>query len=403
MKNFHIFILTLVSLLLAFSSCNTVIYGGGKLDDSSYSTPQTLPIRGQAPSEVSSPLDKQVNFVSPGQSKKKNSNSNAGNDVTQKKIESVANDGAVGHVQTTVVGSAEVQDDYRDEPEGDPSSAQAVVVAVGKDNQHPSRTSYDPFVGGKLLVDLDEASQNFTYPINGKYSSGYGSRGRGWHSGVDLTAPAGTPIYAVFDGKVRMSKPYGGYGNMIVLQHANGLETVYGHCSQNLVREGEVVKSGDKIALCGRTGRASGTHLHFEVRVAGQTLNPALLLNYSLKTNQTGVLKVVKSGSRIAASRSNDSNSTQEPQTKPNTPPREALLAQAKEATSTNTNVSSSENSAKSNKSSSATGASVHTVVKGDTLYAIAKKNGTTVDKLCALNNINKSVILKLGLKLKVK
>lgn len=104
------------------------------------------------------------------------------------------------------------------------------------------------------------------------------------HTGVDIKAVPNDTIRAAFSGVVRMSKPYSGYGNIIVIRHYNGMETAYAHNSRNLVTVNDVVKAGDPIALAGRTGRATTEHLHFEFRVANQALNPSLLLEHRKPT-----------------------------------------------------------------------------------------------------------------------
>ena len=103
----------------------------------------------------------------------------------------------------------------------------------------------------------------------------------GTHSGVDLKTKPNDPIYAAFDGVVTMSQVYSGYGNCIILRHANGLETLYSHNSKNLVKVGEHVKCGQQIALTGRTGRATTEHLHFEVRVNGIHYNPNMIFDHN--------------------------------------------------------------------------------------------------------------------------
>ena len=92
---------------------------------------------------------------------------------------------------------------------------------------------------------------------------------------MDIKTKDRDSIYAAFDGEVVFSKPYHGYGNLIRIKHANGLETYYSHNSENLVKEGQHVKAGQVIALVGQTGRATTPHLHFEIRVNGKARNPA--------------------------------------------------------------------------------------------------------------------------------
>lgn len=144
----------------------------------------------------------------------------------------------------------------------------------------------DPY-GGKseLLVDLTAiGNDEWHFPLPGaKVISHYGSRGGRRHSGVDLKTRPNDSIYAVFDGIVTMSEVFAGYGNCIKIYHENGLVTLYSHNSRNLVKAGEYVKSGQAIALTGRTGRATTEHLHFEVRVNDRHYDPQLLFDYATK------------------------------------------------------------------------------------------------------------------------
>ena len=120
------------------------------------------------------------------------------------------------------------------------------------------------------------STKQWCFPLPGaKVISPYGKRGRRRHSGVDIKTKDRDSIYAAFDGEVVFSKPYYGYGNLMRIKHANGLETYYSHNSENLVKEGQHVKAGQVIALVGQTGRATTPHLHFEIRVNGKTRNPA--------------------------------------------------------------------------------------------------------------------------------
>lgn len=149
-----------------------------------------------------------------------------------------------------------------------------------------------------LTVDLGQyGNEEWCYPLEGsKVISPFG--GRRHHSGVDIKTRPNDNIKAVFDGVVRFAQPYYGYGNVIVIRHANGLETLYSHNSKNLVKVGDRVKAGDVIALTGRTGRATTEHCHFEVRVNGKIVNPGKLFNFetrSLKTDLLGFNKYGKS------------------------------------------------------------------------------------------------------------
>lgn len=119
---------------------------------------------------------------------------------------------------------------------------------------------------------------SFINPTSGIISSRYGARWNRQHKGIDVAASTGTPIYASAGGTVTYSAyNSGGYGYLIKLSHGNGVETYYGHCSQLLVSSGQSVSQGQLIAKVGNTGRSTGPHLHFEVRVNGSAQNP---LNY---------------------------------------------------------------------------------------------------------------------------
>ncbi|MET1111323.1 MAG: M23 family metallopeptidase [Allosphingosinicella sp.] len=125
-----------------------------------------------------------------------------------------------------------------------------------------------------------------TEPVRGtNFTSGYGVRsdpfrGRAaMHAGIDLAGPIGTPIYATADGVVQRSEyNNGGYGNLVELDHGHGIQTRYGHLSKSMVVAGQKVKRGDVIALMGSTGRSTGSHLHYEVRIDGKAVNPVPFL-----------------------------------------------------------------------------------------------------------------------------
>ena len=141
-------------------------------------------------------------------------------------------------------------------------------------------------------------SQNWCYPLPGaKVISPYGARGGRSHSGTDLKTKANDNILAAFDGEVVFSGNYYGYGNLVRIKHANGLETYYSHNSKNLVKQGDRVKAGDVIALTGRTGRATTEHLHFETRINGQHVNSNRFFDHT--THQLRADAFSKDGSMI--------------------------------------------------------------------------------------------------------
>lgn len=135
------------------------------------------------------------------------------------------------------------------------------------------------------IIDLSQIQEeDYAFPLpDAKVISPYGGR-RKYHSGYDLKTGPNDTILAAFDGVVRMAKPYAAYGNVVVIRHYNGLETVYSHNSKNLVKPGDVVKAGTPIALTGRTGRATTAHLHFEVRINGVHFNPNYVFNFKKRT-----------------------------------------------------------------------------------------------------------------------
>ncbi len=117
----------------------------------------------------------------------------------------------------------------------------------------------------------------FKMPTSGRLSSPFGMRWGRMHNGIDLAASVGTPIYAADEGTVIKSEYKGSYGNVVVIDHKNGYTTYYAHNSQNLVSVGDTIKKGDLIAKMGATGRATGSHLHFEIRYNDVPQNP---MNY---------------------------------------------------------------------------------------------------------------------------
>ncbi|MEL7687137.1 M23 family metallopeptidase [Citromicrobium bathyomarinum] len=130
-------------------------------------------------------------------------------------------------------------------------------------------------------VALPTVSVPSRMPVdNARMSSGYGMRNhpvlrkRKNHNGVDLAAPSGTPIYATADGTVERANYFGSYGNYIQIGHGNAIETRYAHLSRIIVADGQEVRKGDLIGYVGSTGRSTGPHLHYEVRIDGKAVDP---------------------------------------------------------------------------------------------------------------------------------
>ena len=146
------------------------------------------------------------------------------------------------------------------------------------------------FMSWKQLEQLEQGTIAIpsTEPVHGtSFTSGFGVRsdpfrGRAaMHAGIDLSGPIGTPIYATADGLVGRSEWVSGYGNLVELDHGRGIQTRYGHLSRSMVRPGQQVKRGDMIALMGSTGRSTGSHLHYEVRLDGKAVNPVPFMQSS--------------------------------------------------------------------------------------------------------------------------
>jgi murein DD-endopeptidase MepM/ murein hydrolase activator NlpD len=178
-------------------------------------------------------------------------------------------------------------------------AAQAVPAAAA--DQHAAGTPYDAaaksdpsyralFLSWKRLDQFQQGAMAIPSqrPIqHTSLSSGFGVRsdpfrgGAAMHAGVDMPGPIGTPIYATADGYVSRAGWANGYGNLVELEHGKGLETRYGHLSAILVQPGQHVRRGDLIARMGSTGRSTGSHLHYEVRMDGHAINPIPFLQTS--------------------------------------------------------------------------------------------------------------------------
>lgn len=236
---------------------------------------------------------------------------------------------------------------------------------------------------------------------NLKVRSAYGPRNNRIHQGVDLSIPAGTPIYAAFTGQVRVSRfSDKGYGNIVIIRHENGLETVYAHLSERKVEVGDWVDAGHIIGLCGSTGRSTGPHLHFEVRYQGFSFDPEWIMDFATGelNHRLFVLKKKYFGVNHAAAQNfEDEAKAQEEasqKAKQETEPAQA----SKPAQSSASKTTSSQT-----KKTTASNSQYYVVVEGDTLYAIASRNKTSVAALCKLNNIEETSILSIGQKIKLR
>ena len=223
--------------------------------------------------------------------------------------------------------------------------------------------------------------RNFCMPTASRViTSNFGPRWRRQHKGLDIKVYIGDTIRAAFSGKVRIVRYEAkGYGKYVVIRHPNGLETIYGHMSKQLVSEDQEVRAGDPIGLGGNTGRSTGSHLHFETRLCGMALNPAIMFDFR---NQDVV---------------SDSYLFRKSQYE-----RDGQLATrlrgANGLYGYNPADVNSPNVGKSVATNSRSqGTRYHKVKKGETLSAIARKHGVTVSALCKLNRIGKNVRLRPG------
>jgi len=224
----------------------------------------------------------------------------------------------------------------------------------------------------------------------------------GRHQGVDIELKKGQPVVAAYDGRVRYSQyNKGGYGNLVIIRHRNGLETYYAHLSRRLVFSDQDVKAGDVIGYGGSTGRSYAFHLHFETRYHDVAINPFDFIdftksssdsitkytsaNYNNNLNNTKINNQTLSNNNITANNSKIyTNSTLDKKSSANPLYNSGVRG--------NNNVFNNK----------ATAPKYYTVKKGDTLYNIARKNNTSVKKICEMNKMTEKATLKIGAKLKV-
>lgn len=225
-----------------------------------------------------------------------------------------------------------------------------------------------------FLINL----KNFCMPTTSKViTSNFGRRWGRMHKGLDIKVYIGDTIRAAFSGKVRIVKyEANGYGNYVVIRHYNGLETIYGHMSKHLVEEDQVVKAGEPIGLGGNTGRSTGSHLHFETRLCGVALNPALMFDFR-NQDITGDTYMFR-----RYTHNKDSELANRQTGKPDS---------KYTAENTNKRNRTSRNSDVNND------VRYHKVKRGETLSSIARKRNTSIEKLCKLNRITKSMRIRPG------
>lgn len=242
-------------------------------------------------------------------------------------------------------------------------------------------------------IPLTSPSFGYAFPVESETTSGFGSRRYSYHKGIDIPLQVGDDVVAAFGGKVRYAKwNSGGYGNLVIIRHPNGLETYYAHLSKIKVKPNDIVSAGDLVGLGGSTGKSYSPHLHFEVRYHHVAFDPRHIFNledYCLKTESIQLENVINSGKGTIAKdlsmaeveledvhdHSDDESEFDDSQT--------TQTAKATTITSTST-------------------AKYYSVRSGDSLSKIAGRNRTTVDKLCKLNHLSRQSVLQIGQKIRV-
>ena len=196
---------------------------------------------------------------------------------------------------------------------------------------------------------------------------GYRPRRRRMHYGLDVKVFIGDTIRAAFDGKVRVVKNQGrrGYGKYVVIRHDNGLETIYGHLSKQIVKEDEYVKAGDPIGLGGNTGRSTGSHLHFETRFLGEVINPEFMFDFPKQDIVADSYLFIRGANRYEYQRTR------------------ALAA-----------VKSGKSGAEEAEKSAIR---YHKIRQGDTLGRISRLYHVSIDRLCQINGIKRTTTLRIG------
>ncbi|MDR2917133.1 MAG: peptidoglycan DD-metalloendopeptidase family protein [Tannerella sp.] len=382
--------------------------------------------------------------------------------VDAARLDQYASELMANHVSPTKVGVDELAVAKLDEYNEQLSRESLMFPADELYNSNWDTLNVNPFV--KSSVHFPESyaidCNTFTMPIDNeiKVTSRYGPRRRRMHRGIDLKVYVGDTIRAAFDGKIRIkSFERRGYGYYLVLRHPNGLETIYGHLSKFLVKENQVVRAGEAIGLGGNTGRSTGSHLHFETRFLGKDINPEEIIDFTSGTPHkdeyvfhnvkiNGVKSNIYSTSEnaIAVHRVRKGETLGAIANKYGTSVTELCRLNGISKTSTlsigqsirfrakQVTVEASPNAIKTttqekqtslkndqNKPTSATtntgkiievpieeavvsdGPIYHRIQSGDTLYSLAKKYGTSIEKICELNGMKENIIIRVGQKIR--
>jgi murein DD-endopeptidase MepM/ murein hydrolase activator NlpD len=222
----------------------------------------------------------------------------------------------------------------------------------------------------RILVN-DPMFCGYHHPFKGATTSNFGYRHGQPHFGVDVKLEIGDSVHAAFEGKVRIAKRNKSYGNVVIIRHANGLETYYAHLSKLLVEAGQDVDAGTIIGLGGNTGHSFGSHLHFEVRYKGFPIDPNDVVNFAEYKLKSDTFLITKKTFDYVSKRSSGAAG--------GTYTVKTTGAKGKPAY-----------------------VRYYNIRRGDTLSIIAKRYGTTVTLLCRMNGIKATTNLQVGRKLKV-
>ncbi len=219
-----------------------------------------------------------------------------------------------------------------------------------------------------VLIQLTDALRCFVIPHDGEVSSSFGWRNNRPHKGVDIRLTKGDPVRAAFNGVVRYAMyNKGGYGHLVIIRHFNGLETYYSHLDKIKVKVNQVVNAGEWIGTGGNSGAQwTGCHLHFEVRYLDNPFDPELMINFERNALHSDSLLLTH---------------------------QDFLMTKTSRGELLNKPISMSQTPY----------STLYTVKKGDTLSLIASKNGTSVSKLCSLNQLKPTSVLQIGQKLKLR
>lgn len=262
-------------------------------------------------------------------------------------------------------------------------TAQSPASALYEDWDN-TRTHHITALPDSFLIDL----RHFCMPTPSRVvTSNFGHRWGRQHKGLDIKVYIGDTIRAAFSGKVRIVKyEAAGYGKYIVIRHPNGLETIYGHLSKQLVAENEDVKAGEPIGLGGNTGRSTGSHLHFETRLCGVALNPALLFDFRAQDIVADSYMFRSANYEMASAEAT------------------RLRGVVGNGSYTRSEVYGEVVKDEKNKQETAAPAQTnmaeklyHKVASGETLTSIAAKRGVSVATICRLNHMKKNEKIRPG------